>query len=116
MAHLKLLENKPSAFITVSLSAVLEETEAQKYLDRFVAMTGWRPRLTLLLGGALRFTEYGCMMNFLRWQIAFFVGANEATTRLGGSFLARPHCLAALGWIELSRNSRGNVKFGRPPV
>jgi menaquinone-dependent protoporphyrinogen oxidase len=69
MAHLKLLENKPSAFISVSLSAVLEETEAQKYLDRFVPMTGWRPRMTLLLGGALRFTEY----DYFQEQIVKFI-------------------------------------------
>ena len=65
MAHLKLLENKPSAFISVSLSAVLKETEAQKYLDRFAAMTGWRPRMTLLLGGALRY--YGRRYGYWPW-------------------------------------------------
>jgi menaquinone-dependent protoporphyrinogen oxidase len=69
MAHLKLLENKPSVFISVSLSAVLEETEAQRYVDRFVAMTGWRPRMTLLLGGALRFTEY----DYFQEQIVKFI-------------------------------------------
>ena len=53
IAHLKVLEDKPSAFISVSLSAVLEEKEAQRYVDKFVAMTGWRPRMSLLLGGAL---------------------------------------------------------------
>jgi menaquinone-dependent protoporphyrinogen oxidase len=68
-AHLKVLEDKPSAFISVSLSAVLEETEAQKYVDRFVAMTGWRPRMTLLLGGALRFTEY----DYFQEQIVKFI-------------------------------------------
>jgi menaquinone-dependent protoporphyrinogen oxidase len=54
------LDTKPSAFISVSLSAVLERarTEAQKYVERFISVTGWRPRKTLLLGGALRFTEY----------------------------------------------------------
>ena len=59
-AHHELLNTKPSAFISVSLSAVLEDerTEAQKYVDRFVSVTGWHPRMTLLLGGALRFTEY----------------------------------------------------------
>jgi menaquinone-dependent protoporphyrinogen oxidase len=64
-AHLKVLENKPSAFISVSLTAELEEKEAQKYLDRFLAMTGWRPRMNPL-GGALRFTEY----DYFQEQIA----------------------------------------------
>ncbi|TIT46862.1 MAG: protoporphyrinogen oxidase, partial [Mesorhizobium sp.] len=59
-AHHELLNTKSSALISVSLSAALEDqrTEAQKYVDRFVSVTGWQPRMTLLLGGALRFTKY----------------------------------------------------------
>jgi menaquinone-dependent protoporphyrinogen oxidase len=55
----------------VSLSAVLEEgqTEAQKYVDRFVSVTDWRPRMTLLLGGALRLTEY----DYFQEQIVKFI-------------------------------------------
>lgn len=60
IAHRKLLDIRPAALISVSLSAVLEgeKAEAQKYVDDLVATTGWRPRMTLLLGGALRFAEY----------------------------------------------------------
>ena len=70
-AHHELLNTKPSAFISVSLSAVLEDerTEAQKYVDRFVSMTGWQPRMTLLLGGALRFTEY----DYFQEQVVKFI-------------------------------------------
>jgi menaquinone-dependent protoporphyrinogen oxidase len=70
-AHHELLNGNPSAFISVSLSAVLEEakTEAQKYVDRFFSVTGWRPRMTLLLGGALRFTEY----DYFQEQIVKFI-------------------------------------------
>jgi len=70
-AHHKLLNTKPSAFISVSLSAVLEEggREAQKYVDGFVSVTGWLPSMTLLLGGALRFTEY----DYFQEQIVKFV-------------------------------------------
>ena len=59
-AHNELLNTKPSALISVSLSAAMEDqkAEAQKYVDRFVSVTGWQPRMTLLLGGALRFTKY----------------------------------------------------------
>lgn len=59
-AHHEALSTRPSALISVSLSAALEDqkTEAQKYVDRFVSVTGWQPRMTLLLGGALRFTKY----------------------------------------------------------
>ncbi|MGD0533002.1 MAG: flavodoxin domain-containing protein [Methyloceanibacter sp.] len=71
IAHHELLNAKPSAFISVSLSAVLEEgeTEAQKYVDRFVSVTRWQPRMSLLLGGALRFTEY----DYFQEQIVKFI-------------------------------------------
>jgi menaquinone-dependent protoporphyrinogen oxidase len=71
ISHQKLLNTRPSAFISVSLSAVLEEgrTEAQKYVDRFFSVTGWQPRMTLLLGGALRFTEY----DYFQEQIVKFI-------------------------------------------
>lgn len=77
-AHHELLNARPSAFISVSLSAVLEETkpEAQKYLDRFVSATGWRPRMTLLLGGALRFTEY----DYFQEQIVKFIVMKRGAT------------------------------------
>jgi menaquinone-dependent protoporphyrinogen oxidase len=60
IAHRDRLNAKLSAFISVSLSAALESDglEAQGYVDRFIAETGWRPTKTLLLAGALRYTEY----------------------------------------------------------
>jgi len=82
MAHLKLLENKPSAFISVSLSAVLEGTEAQKYLDRFVAMTGWRPRMTLLLGAAIG-TTVGATAIGLGLVLALALTTTAAPTAIG---------------------------------
>lgn len=71
IAHREMLDPKPSAFISVSLSAVLEgaEAEARKYADNFVSVTGWRPRMTLLLGGALRFSEY----DYFQEQIVKFI-------------------------------------------
>jgi menaquinone-dependent protoporphyrinogen oxidase len=47
-AHHEWLNDRPSAFIFLSLSAVLEEakTEAQKYVDRFVSATGWQVPVT----------------------------------------------------------------------
>jgi len=81
IAHHDLLNAKPAAFISVSLSAVLEDEkkEAQKYVDRFVSVTGWEPRMSLLLGGALRFTDY----DYFQEQIVKFIvmksGAAEST-------------------------------------
>jgi menaquinone-dependent protoporphyrinogen oxidase len=59
IAHRDQLIRKPSAFVSVSLSAATADgqAEAQDYVDRFMATTGWRPAKTLLLGGALRWSE-----------------------------------------------------------
>jgi menaquinone-dependent protoporphyrinogen oxidase len=81
IAHRKLLNARPSALISVSLSAVLEgeQTEAQKYVDRLISVTDWQPRMTLLLGGALRFTEY----DYFQEQIVKFIvlkGGSVAST------------------------------------
>ena len=58
-AHLDQLIRKPSAFVSVSLSAAMPngQAEAQHYVDRFIAATRWSPAKTLLLGGALRWSE-----------------------------------------------------------
>ena len=58
-AHLDQLICKPSAFVSVSLSAAMPngQAEAQHYVDRFIAATGWSPKKALLLGGALRWSE-----------------------------------------------------------
>jgi menaquinone-dependent protoporphyrinogen oxidase len=58
-AHRDQLARKSSAFVSVSLSAATAggRAEAQQYVDRFIAATGWSPTKTLLLGGALRWSE-----------------------------------------------------------
>jgi len=82
IAHYQLLNAKPAAFISVSLSAVLEDEkkEAQKYVDRFVSVTGWQPRMSLLLGGALRFTEY----DYFQEQIVKFIVMKRGGTECTG--------------------------------
>jgi len=83
VAHHELLNARPSACISVSLSAVLEgaKADAQQYVDHFVSVTGWRPRKILLLGGALRFTEY----DYFQEQIVRFIvmkrGGTASTER-----------------------------------
>jgi len=59
-AHRDQLNAKLTAFVSVSLSAALEpdHAEAQEYIDRFVAETGRRPKITITLAGALRNSEY----------------------------------------------------------
>jgi menaquinone-dependent protoporphyrinogen oxidase len=71
IAHRDELKAKPTAFVSVSLSAALETNspEAQEYVDRFVAETGWRPTKTLLLAGALRYTGY----DYFKQQIVKYI-------------------------------------------
>ena len=60
-------------------------TEAQRYVDHFVSVTGWQPRMTLLLGGALRITEY----DYFQEQIVKFIvmkGAGAAGTESDREF------------------------------
>jgi menaquinone-dependent protoporphyrinogen oxidase len=83
MAHREALAAKPSAFVSVSLSAVLPggEGEAKKYVASFLAETLWQPENTLLLGGALRFTGY----DYFQEQIVrFIVMKNGAPPGSGG--------------------------------
>jgi menaquinone-dependent protoporphyrinogen oxidase len=60
LAHRSQLETRPTAFISVSLSAATPDGRAmaQQYLDRFTWVTKFEPTKTLLLAGALRFSEY----------------------------------------------------------
>jgi menaquinone-dependent protoporphyrinogen oxidase len=59
IAHRDQLRRKSSAFVSVSLSAATPggQAEAQHYVDRFMAATGWSPEKTLLLGGAFGLSE-----------------------------------------------------------
>lgn len=66
-AHRKQLTTKPSAFISVSLSAAFEDgkKDAERYVERFTALTRWEPRLVHMAGGALKLSEY----DFFKEQI-----------------------------------------------
>ena len=77
--HKSWLEDKPSAFISVSLSAAFEDDkpEAQLYIDQFIDETGWRPTMSLSLAGALRYREYDFMR---KWVMRFMAGAKGAPT------------------------------------
>lgn len=95
IAHRGLLDAKPSSFISVSLSAALEEgqAEAQSYVDCFMGVTGWRPPMTLLLGGALRFTDY----DYFQEQIVKFI------VMQGGGPVSAEHDREFTDWDALAR-------------
>ena len=77
------LNEKNTAFLSVSLSAAREETrgEAQKYLDDFLRETGWYPHAATCVAGALRYTRYGLVKRGLMKQIAAQKGLPTDTAR-----------------------------------
>jgi menaquinone-dependent protoporphyrinogen oxidase len=98
VAHHKLLNARPSAFISVSLSAVLEDerAEAQGYVDHFVSVTGWQPSMILLLGGALHFTEY----DYFQEQIVKFIVMKNGGTEPGQSNREFTDWKALAGFVD----------------
>jgi len=60
MAKLSELQKQPTLLISVSLSAAFPDgiSEAQSYVNDFLAITGWKPTQSLLVAGALRYDEY----------------------------------------------------------
>jgi menaquinone-dependent protoporphyrinogen oxidase len=65
------LEAMPGAFISVSLSIIAKdgEAEARQYVDDFIAETGWTPKATHLAAGAVRYLEYDFFKEFTVKQL-----------------------------------------------
>ncbi len=59
-AHRVPLSGKATAFISVSLAAAMDDgaADAGAYVSRFTDATQWTPGRVLLLGGALRYSQY----------------------------------------------------------
>ena len=60
--HRALLEAKPSAFFSVSLVARKPHKntpETNPYMQKFLGLTSWRPRLLAVFGGVLDYQRYG---------------------------------------------------------
>jgi menaquinone-dependent protoporphyrinogen oxidase len=66
-AHRQQLKEKPSAFVSVSLSAGFKDghQDAQEYIELFTEATGWQPSQVHMAGGALKLSEY----DFFKEQI-----------------------------------------------
>lgn len=72
--HRDELAGRTTAFISVSLSAASDDTAAQdqarRYVDDFIASTGWQPSLVSFAGGMLAYTQYGFIKRQLVRQVA----------------------------------------------
>lgn len=74
--HMATLNDMPSAFFSVSLSALSKDYDKESYqeltdlTDRFLIDTGWKPESTAFIAGALRYTQYDFFKKFIMRQIA----------------------------------------------
>ncbi|MFC6726091.1 flavodoxin domain-containing protein, partial [Halobium palmae] len=77
------LNDRPTAFLSVSLSASDEATraEAEGYVDEFLAETGWTPDATLAVAGAVPYTKYGFLKRLLMKRIVGKRGGDTDTSR-----------------------------------
>jgi len=60
--HRALLDGKPNAFFSVSLVARKPHKntpETNPYMQKFLGLTTWRPRLLAVFGGVLDYQRYG---------------------------------------------------------
>ena len=75
------LNEKPSAFVSVSLSAAFDagQTDATAYVKTLLQSTGWKPVATHLVAGALRYDEYDYFKEqIVRHLVLKNVGGTEA--------------------------------------
>jgi len=73
----------PTAFIAVSLTAVLKDDESREELRKLTEAlyrtTGWTPAITRHVAGALRYTQYGCLKRMIVKRIARRHGSDADT-------------------------------------
>jgi menaquinone-dependent protoporphyrinogen oxidase len=83
--HRPQLEAIPVAFFSVSLSAAgkteRQQQNAQRCLDEFLSQTGWTPRMTATVAGALLYREYGFIKRIMMKMIARQEGGDTDTSR-----------------------------------
>ena len=62
-AHAPALARKPAAFVSVCLGVLQHDPKVRRDLqaivDRFIAVTGWRPAVVKFVAGALPYTRNG---------------------------------------------------------
>jgi len=81
--HAEALNQLPSAFLSVSLTAAGNDEESwnelQEITDKFLDHCGWRPQHTLQVAGALKYTQYDWLKKMLMRMIAKNSGGSVDT-------------------------------------
>jgi menaquinone-dependent protoporphyrinogen oxidase len=84
-ANLAVLQEKPSAFFSVSLSAAGDddrhEADIERLLTEFSEQTGWHPDRMEAIAGALMYTQYNLIVRFLMKRISKKEGGDTNTSR-----------------------------------
>ncbi len=82
--HLETLEDRPSAFFSVSLAAAGSEAErhqARELAEGFVGKTGWRPVLIGVFAGAIAYTRLNIFKRLMLKNILQRAGGPTDTSR-----------------------------------
>ncbi len=84
-AHHRQLTGMPSAFLSVSLTAIQADPEAERelvaILEKFFATTGWRPATSRSFAGALLYSHYGWFKRWLMRRMAKKAGVETEVSK-----------------------------------
>lgn len=83
--HHRMLQTKPSALVSVSLAMASDNKEdrldAAACADSFLVAAEWKPTVTHLVAGALRYTQYDFFKSWILKMIASTKGAPTDTSQ-----------------------------------
>lgn len=83
--HVRVLEQMPSVFYSVSLTATEDTPEAKEqmkaYLAAFTKETGWHPMQVGVFGGALRYSKYDFIKRMIVKAISYQAGRPTDTSQ-----------------------------------
>lgn len=83
--HSALLNATPGAFVSICLGVLQKnpevERDLQQILGRFLSETGWRPRTTTMVAGALAYSKYSWYVRWIMKRIAAKAGGDTDTSR-----------------------------------
>ena len=83
--HREALHRRPTAFLSVSLTAVIKDEkhdrDCRRCMDMFYEETGWYPTVDTPVAGALKYTQYDFFKRMLMRMIAGKEGGDTDTSR-----------------------------------
>jgi len=83
--HAQILNHQPSAFFSVSLGVLQNETsveeEVSKTVNEFLKSTSWKPRRYVIFAGALLYSKYNLISRWVMKCISKNAGGDTDTTK-----------------------------------